>query len=162
MGLVAAIFLLAFSGGVGPAEKCQELYSAADHRSWAKQWIGSSNLPKKAKKRHMKYLQCAKGPNHRRSMRKMWKKVRSSSLPKRHDLWIRIARCEQPGRGYKGVNWSHPGPIYQGGLGFWYGTWDSYKYRGMPGNAGQATWREQMKVANRLFRQYGTSPWGCA
>lgn len=82
-------------------------------------------------------------------------------LPKRHDLWIRIGRCEQPGSGYKGVYWSHPGPRYQGGLGFYSGTWAAFKEPGMPSNAGQATWRQQMWVANKLYARYGTSPWGC-
>ena len=82
-------------------------------------------------------------------------------LPKRHDLWVRIGRCEQPGSGYKGVYWSHPGPRYQGGLGFYSGTWAAFKEPGMPANAGQATWRQQMWVANKLYARYGTSPWGC-
>lgn len=82
-------------------------------------------------------------------------------LPARHDLWVRIGRCEQPGRGYKGINWSHPGPRYQGGLGFYSGTWAAFKEPHMPANAGQATWRQQMWVANKLYARYGTSPWGC-
>jgi hypothetical protein len=85
-----------------------------------------------------------------------------AKLPPRHNLWVKIGRCEQPGRGYKGINWSHKGPTYQGGLGFWYGTWRQFKYPSMPKNAGFATWRQQMRVANRLYRLYGTSPWGCA
>lgn len=82
-------------------------------------------------------------------------------LPMRHDLWVRIGRCEQPGAGYKGINWSHHGPTYQGGLGFYSGTWAAFKVKGMPANAGDATWRQQMWVANRLYARYGTSPWGC-
>jgi hypothetical protein len=85
-----------------------------------------------------------------------------AKLPKRYSTWIKIGRCEQPGRGHGGVNWSHRGPTYQGGLGFWYGTWQSFKVKGMPANAGDATWRQQMWVANRLHTRYGgTSPWGC-
>lgn len=87
--------------------------------------------------------------------------IAKKRLPARHDLWIRIGRCEQPGRGYKGIYWSHPGPTYQGGLGFYHGTWDAFKVKGMPDNAGDATWRQQMWVANRLYARYGTSPWGC-
>lgn len=82
-------------------------------------------------------------------------------LPRNHDLWIRIGRCEQPGRGYMGINWSHHGPTYQGGLGFYSGTWASFKERWMPANAGDASWRAQMQVANKLYARYGTSPWGC-
>lgn len=81
--------------------------------------------------------------------------------PARHDLWVRIGRCEQPGRGYMGVYWSHPGPRYQGGLGFYSGTWAAFKEPWMPSNAGAASWRAQMQVANKLYARYGTSPWGC-
>lgn len=88
-------------------------------------------------------------------------KAKKKRLPANHDLWLRIGRCEQPGRGYGGVNWSHHGPTYQGGLGFYSGTWASFKVPGMPANAGDATWRQQMWVANRLYARYGTSPWGC-
>lgn len=82
-------------------------------------------------------------------------------LPKRHALWVRIGRCEQPGRGYKGVRWNHPGPAYQGGLGFAASTWRAFKHSYMPANAGDASWRMQMQVANRLYARYGTTPWGC-
>lgn len=94
-------------------------------------------------------------------VKKVKAKPKKRKKPARHDLWVRIGRCEQPGRGYMGVNWSHGGPTYQGGLGFWYGTWDAFKVKGMPDNAGDATWRQQMWVANRLYARYGTSPWGC-
>ena len=82
-------------------------------------------------------------------------------LPRNHDLWVRIGRCEQPGSGYKGIYWSHPGPRYQGGLGFYSGTWAAFKEPWMPSNAGAASWRAQMQVANKLYARYGTSPWGC-
>ena len=88
-------------------------------------------------------------------------KAKKKRLPANHGLWLRIGRCEQPGSGYGGVNWSHRGPTYQGGLGFWYGTWAAFKVKGMPANAGDATWRQQMWVANRLYARYGVSPWGC-
>lgn len=82
-------------------------------------------------------------------------------MPNRWRTWVAIGRCEQPGPGKWGIYWSHPGPTYQGGLGFYYGTWDAYRPRRFPGNAGDATWRQQMKVANRIYRDYGTSAWGC-
>lgn len=86
---------------------------------------------------------------------------KNKKKPANHDLWVRIGRCEQPGRGYMGVNWSHPGPRYQGGLGFYSGTWQAFKEPWMPSNAGAASWRAQMQVANKLYARYGTSPWGC-
>lgn len=137
-------------------------YTFKQHKSWAKKYKRAYSIPKKARKKHRKFLRCAAGKNHKKIMIITWVKIKKSVLPKNHDLWIRIGKCEQPGSGYKGVNWSHTGPTYQGGLGFWYGTWSGFKYPGMPSNAGYATWRQQMKVANRLYRAYGTSPWGCA
>ena len=88
--------------------------------------------------------------------------VAEAKMPKRWQTWVRIGRCEQPGKGAWGINWSHKGPTYQGGLGFYSGTWLAFRLKGMPSNAGYATWRQQMVVANRIFRRYGgTSPWGC-
>jgi len=136
--------------------------TAEHHWSWAKKLRGGYSIPGWAKDKHRFSVICAAGPNHRRVMQARWKKVKRSILPPNHDLWVRIGRCEQPGAGYQGVNWSHTGPTFQGGLGFWYGTWSGFKYPGMPSNAGYATWRQQMRVANRLYGMYGTSPWGCA
>lgn len=82
-------------------------------------------------------------------------------LPANYKLWIAIGRCEQPGKGAWGVRWSHPGPSYQGGLGFYHATWDGYKPRGYPADAGQATWRQQMTVANIVARRVGFSAWSC-
>jgi len=84
----------------------------------------------------------------------------AAKLPANHDLWVKVGRCEQPGNGYGGVNWSHPGPRFQGGLGFAASSWDYYKPKGFPADAGRATWRQQMVVANRLWRMAGWG-WGC-
>ena len=81
-------------------------------------------------------------------------------LPANHALWLRVAQCEQPGTGYGGVNWQHRGPRYEGGLGFFHGSWDAYKPKGYPDNAGDATWRQQMVTANRLWARAGWG-WGC-
>jgi len=81
-------------------------------------------------------------------------------LPANHDLWLQVGRCEQPGKGYGGINWRHHGPRYEGGLGFYSGSWDAYKPRGYPDNAGDATWRQQMVTANRLWARAGWG-WGC-
>lgn len=84
----------------------------------------------------------------------------SKTKPKNHDLWLAVGRCEQPGREYGGVRWSHPGPTYQGGLGFYAASWDAFKPKGYPDNAGDATWRQQMIVAQRLYDAVGWG-WGC-
>ena len=81
-------------------------------------------------------------------------------LPANHDLWLKVGRCEQPGNGYQGINWQDHGPRYEGGLGFYFGSWDAYKPKGYPDNAGDATWRQQMVVANRLWHRAGWG-WGC-
>lgn len=90
-------------------------------------------------------------------------KAAKEKKPKRYSLWIRIGRCEQPGRQKPGsINWSHPGPRYGGGLGIYIGTWQAFKVRGMPATPGKASWRQQMWVANRIYNRYGGShPWGC-
>lgn len=80
--------------------------------------------------------------------------------PSNHDLWLRVGRCERPGRGYGGVEWTNRGPYYEGGLGFARSSWDYYKPKGYPDNAGDATWRQQMVVANRLWSRAGWG-WGC-
>lgn len=87
-------------------------------------------------------------------------KAYSAPLPANHDLWVKVGQCEQPGDGYRGVHWSHHGPAYQGGLGFAASSWDAYKPKGYPDNAGDATWRQQMVVANRLWARAGWG-WGC-
>lgn len=83
------------------------------------------------------------------------------TMPDNSEVWIRIGRCEQPGSGKWGIDWTHPGPQFQGGLGFYSGTWDSYRPSGYPDEAGQATWRQQMNVANRVANDVGFSAWGC-
>jgi hypothetical protein len=144
---------------VASTAKCGN-HTAQGHR-WVLKLRGSSSIPKWAKRKHKRAVRCAASPAHRKVIRSQWKRVQRSLLPENHDLWIRIGRCEQPGSGYKGVNWSHTGPTYQGGLGMWYGNWTSLKPSGFPSNAGYASWRQQMKVANKLASIYGFSAWGC-
>lgn len=88
--------------------------------------------------------------------------LKKHPYPKRYKTWIAIGRCEQPGPGKFGINWSHPGPTYGGGLGIYIGTWRGFAPKGFPSTPGQATWRQQMTVANRIYARYGgTHPWGC-
>jgi hypothetical protein len=78
--------------------------------------------------------------------------------------WDRVARCEQPD-GAGGALWNHPGPRYQGGLGFYFATWDWWArelglVRRYP-DAGDAPRLVQIRVAEygrRVHRGY----WGCA
>jgi hypothetical protein len=149
------------TGGVlaaAPTTKCGN-HTAQGHR-WVLTLRGSYSIPKWAKRKHRRALHCAASDSHRKSMKNQWRKVKRSILPPNHDLWLCIGKHEQPGPGYKGIYWSHPGPTYQGGLGIWYGNWDSLKPAGYPSDAGQATWRQQMVVANRLMSIYGITAWG--
>lgn len=144
----------------GPATASCGNHTAKGHR-WVLKLRGSTSIPHWAKVKHRHALHCAKSSNHKKAMKNQWKRVRRSILPRNHDHWVRIGRCEQPGQGYRGVHWSFGGATYQGGLGIWYGNWTSLKPRGFPSSAGQATWRQQMKVANILADRYGFSAWGC-
>ena len=87
--------------------------------------------------------------------------VAEAKMPNNWRIWIAMGRCEQPGKGAWGVRWSHTGPTYQGGLGFYYRTWLGWKPKHYPANAGDATWRQQMNVANRVARDVGFSAWSC-
>lgn len=81
------------------------------------------------------------------------------------EIWLAMGRCEQPGNEWGGVRWSHPGPTYQGGLGFWYGTWDSFKQGTSAAsidNAGDATPMQQIEVARKIRDRHGYRAWGCA
>lgn len=145
-------------------------HTSKQSRSWLRSHYDRPRIGGRARAKAAHLIRCAETAGDRSRIRAMW---RSVALPSRHDLWLRIGRCEQPGRGYGGVYWG-AGPTYQGGLGFWYGTWSQYgrpgsRYRGfagewrrVPSSAAQAHWRLQMRVANRLYRLYGLSPWGCA
>ena len=67
--------------------------------------------------------------------------------------WTALANCETGG------NWQHRNSTYQGGLGFYYGSWDAYRYRGMPHEAYNATRRQQIKVAHRIQHDVGWGAW---
>lgn len=82
------------------------------------------------------------------------------------DEWFGLlGACEQPGSGYMGVAWDTHSSSYSGGLGFYNGTWSQYAPQVLtdpPGNAGDAPWYDQVRVARYLYSLYGPSPWGCA
>ena len=73
--------------------------------------------------------------------------------------WQNLAACES---GSKPPNWTHNSGTYQGAFGFYYGSWDAFKYRGYPSEAYLATPWQQYRVALRIAAKYGiASPWGC-
>jgi hypothetical protein len=73
--------------------------------------------------------------------------------------WWWIARCES---GSNPPNWRHNSGTYQGGLGFYRGSWDQFKPAGYPAEAYQATPWQQVVVAERIRARYGYTGWGCA
>lgn len=159
---LAVIAVLGSHASAADNDGCQgHQHTLAGHMKWDGDLWRADDIPDWAVVKHRHYVACAKSPAHRKAMKKRWKRIKESLLPENHDLWIRIGRCEQPGDGYMGVNWSFDGATFQGGLGIWYGNWDSLKPRGYPADAGQADWRQQMEVANRLAANYGFSAWGC-
>lgn len=82
----------------------------------------------------------------------------------RTDVWLpakhrRVTICET---GKNPPNWKHDSGTYQGGYGFWYGTWDSFKpVSWWPSNAAHATPWQQYRTALRVIARYGWSGWGC-
>ncbi|HKJ54597.1 MAG TPA: transglycosylase family protein, partial [Nitriliruptoraceae bacterium] len=84
--------------------------------------------------------------------------------------WDRLADCESGDWGANGVpisgsarwnygiNFSH-GDIYEGGLNFHPGTWDSYRSGDMPGHAGQASRSQQIAVAEQVLADQGWGAW---
>lgn len=82
------------------------------------------------------------------------------------ELWLRIGRCEQPGDGYAGINWTAQGTFGNGlqgggGLGMSNGAWaenGGLAYAPVPSGA---TPNQQMTVAQRVRDRYGPGAWGC-
>lgn len=74
--------------------------------------------------------------------------------------WYRLAVCES---GHNPPNWHHDSGTYQGAFGFYYGTWDQYRYPGYPREAYNATPTQQYRVALRVSRAIGgiRFGWGC-
>ncbi len=83
---------------------------------------------------------------------------------------LRIARCEQPGDGWRGVRWDHPGPTYPGGMGVMVANWLQFRPRGSALLQSRAHPADQLTMAWRGYRHYrgvygvrgGTTFWGCS
>ena len=75
----------------------------------------------------------------------------------RASMWDRIADCESGG------NWSiNTGNGYYGGLQFDLQTWRGAGGRDFASRPDLASRGEQITIANRVYEDRGTSPWGCA
>jgi hypothetical protein len=71
--------------------------------------------------------------------------------------FVRLGRCEQPGRGRWGVNWSHPGPTWGGGLGIYKRTWYA---AGSPYRLWSGSIPETILVADAVRDRFGITAWG--
>lgn len=93
-----------------------------------------------------------------------------------YKFFIAIGRCEQPApadaqrkdgtwpKKYAwGINWTHPGPTYPGGLGVFAPLWTEKGIEGtdLAPTIPQATPIEQMIHAQRIIDRYGIYAWGC-
>lgn len=85
-------------------------------------------------------------------------------LPRNWRFFVAIGRCEQPGDGRWGIDWTHPGPTYPGGLGVYAPLWTEPGIAGtdLAPSAPEATPIEQMIQAQRIVDRYGVYAWGCA
>ena len=63
--------------------------------------------------------------------------------------WAKVAQCET------GSNWHAKGPIYSGGLGFRYSSWNGYGGLVFAPIAAEATPAEQVYVAINIQKQNG-------
>jgi len=76
------------------------------------------------------------------------------------DWWnfVKLGRCEQPGRGKYGVNWSHQGPTWGGGLGIYKTSWYIAK---SPYKRWSGSMVETILVADAIRDRYSIkSAWG--
>jgi hypothetical protein len=78
-------------------------------------------------------------------------------------MLVKIGQCEQPGDGWKGINWKNKiNYSFRGGLGLTNENWRVFKRKGQPEYMDQATILEQLWAAHRLAmwvkREYG-NPW---
>ncbi|GAA3552177.1 hypothetical protein GCM10022197_03940 [Microlunatus spumicola] len=97
---------------------------------------------------------------HKKTNRKVRNKIVKVGTSKldssRWKQWNKIAKCESGGR------WSintHNG--YYGGLQFSLSTWRSAGGNRFAKYPNKASKREQIHVANRLYKKRGFSPWSC-
>ena len=60
-------------------------------------------------------------------------------------MLVRIAQCEQPGKGWKGIAWYQTHNYsFKGGMGMTQLNWDTIKLKGQPKYMSNATIKEQL------------------
>lgn len=100
------------------------------------------------------------GVNNKRDRLKFPPNPTMRDLKKRVPDWwgfVRLGRCEQPGSGKYGVNWSHQGPTWGGGLGIYRGTWYA---AGSPYRLWSGSIPETILVADAIRDRFGITAWG--
>jgi hypothetical protein len=146
-----------------PVEQpCEIVAVNQAHKSWVKRLYRNPWLPNKAKAKHRRMMNCAR-PAQAKAMRKRWHEAKDHRTGVPIDnwrIWVAVGRCEQPGPGRWGVNWSFGPATYEGGLGFYASSWDAFKPKGAPSSAAYAGWRQQMRAADNLWASVGWG-WGC-
>jgi hypothetical protein len=93
--------------------------------------------------------------DYRGWVRAVWKTRldHARRLTPRNSVWDRLAKCETGG------NWKHRNSTYQGGLGFYHGSWDAYRPRRFPRDADLASREEQIVVGKRILADVGWGAW---
>ena len=83
---------------------------------------------------------------------------------------LEVARCEQPGNGWRGVRWDHPGPWYPGGMGVLPEHYERWRPKGSarlqrhahPADQLQASWRAYKYYRRVYGLKGGTTFWVCS
>jgi hypothetical protein len=75
--------------------------------------------------------------------------------------WTAVGRCEQPGHGVGGVEWTVQSSTYSGGLGISNGAWRENGGLAIAPNAGLADPWSQMLIAENIMARHGRRAWGC-
>lgn len=108
--------------------------------------------------------QCLKAYKHERVRNNMKfpPNPTKEDVAKRVPDWqgfVRLGRCEQPGdsKYHDGVNWSHSGPTWGGGLGIYRSTWYMAK---SPYPLWSGDKWETILVADSIRDQVGITAWG--
>jgi hypothetical protein len=73
--------------------------------------------------------------------------------------FVRLGRCEQPGRSKygDGVRWDHPGPTWGGGVGLYRRTWQA---AGSPYRVFSGDKWETILVSDAIRDRFGITAWG--
>ncbi len=77
-----------------------------------------------------------------------------------YGVWDRLAQCETQGNWSWGAQYGNP--TFEGGIGFYHGTWATYRPSGYPEHAYQASRVQQINVGRRVLADVGPGAWGCA